>query len=121
MANQINKKNNQNKAIASLVLGAIGLIISLGHIYNLLEGWTIDSFKMPEIFKFAGQIVKPFGGELSYTFLSLLTPVIGLILGIFGLKSTKRNIAKGGIILSVIGLFGVIIFFLLALGFATGM
>jgi len=112
------KPDPKGKATASLILGVAGVIVIIGHIYNTLEGWTIDSFRIPEMFKFTKKILEPLG-TISYLF--LLVPIISLILGIKGLKSTKKNIAVGGIILSVIGIFGLVIFLLLCWGFATGM
>ena len=54
---------------------------------------------------------------ISFSYLS----IIGIILGIKGLKSPKRNIAIMGIIFSIIGMLGLIIFFLIRLGFQIGM
>lgn len=116
----IKKNNLKGKKVASfisLLLGIVGITVAIGHIYNMLEGWTIGSFKMPVILNFTGKIVEQFGA-VSYIF--LLTPIIGLLLGILGL-SAKKNIAIGGIIFSIIGIIGLLIFFILALGFATGM
>lgn len=85
------KSNRGGSAIASLILGVISVIPLL-----VLFSRSSVPYEMVSL------------GYLS---------IIGIIFGIRGLRSRKKNIAIGGIIFSIIGLLGLIIFLLLRLGF----
>jgi len=107
--NQQQKVDHKGKVIGSLVFGGISIILNLilvVHYSRVLgEGLT-------------GMI----GAYLSFFSLILgwLFPIVGLILGILGLKSTKKKLAITGIILSLIGLAGYIYIFSIALRLGTG-
>jgi len=97
MANQIIKqpKTDQKwKAITSLIAG----IISITPIIILFS----RSFLPKKMFLFS--------------FFS----IIGIVFGVKGLRSTKKNIAIGGIIFSIIGLIGLIMLFRAWLGSVLG-
>ncbi len=98
MTNQVTKEsksNHKNKAITSLILGILSTI--------------------PIIILFSRSFL-----PTKLFFLSLFS-IVGIVFGVKGLKSTKKNIAIAGIIFSTIGLFGLIILLFVWLGFATGM
>lgn len=99
MENQITqspKSNSKGKAVASLVLGVISMTLGL----------------MPEVFLFLGMNPMAPSPILNIVFLLPIVALFGVILGILGLKSTKRNFAIVGIVLCIIGLLVPIIFFL---------
>jgi len=99
MTNQVksqSKINSKGKAIASLVFG----IISISP--NILVRLLVD------IIPFA---IAPVIGFFLFIITSL-GAIIGLILGIMGLKSTKRNFAIAGIVLNAIGLLVPLVYFL---------
>jgi len=134
MVNQIIRQSKpiNGKAIISLILGIISVITILG-------GISIFTYPTePRVYIFGILVTPPILipiGKILYSlhfagyiwlflllpFLSLLTSIFGIILGRKGLKSTKKNMAIGGIIFSIIGIFGLVIFLLLWLGFAIGM
>ncbi len=82
MNTQQSKPDPKGKAIASVILGTVSLVL----VYNgLMEFYSCISF------------------------ITVIVAAAGLFLGKTGLKSTKRNSAIIGIILSGIGLLGGII------------
>ena len=83
------KLNRKGSAIVSLMIGVISVIISgVGYIYFYgTYRWT----------------------DALLIILSLIIPLIGLILGRISLSSTKK-IALSGMILSMTGLLGAILF-----------
>ena len=100
MKKQITQHSSSEKnAIISLVLGILsgglfGLMI-------LIAELTARYIQVPPV-----GLLEMFGSFLAilvFLFIPLLG-IIGLILGIFGLKSAKRNFAIAGIILCSIGL-----------------
>jgi hypothetical protein len=101
MTNQINrqlKSDSKIKAFVSLILGIISsspamysLVVNLFNIHISMEESALIGFMLSR---------EP------------LLAVIGLILGILGLKSTKRNFAIAGIILCLIGLLTPLYYFL---------
>jgi len=106
MTNQINQQSNpdpKRKAIASLVLGiiSVGLLLLL---YGIIGATIILG-----IMEMSGMGVF----LMSLLFGALLSALVGLILGILSLKSTKRNFAIAGIILSAIGLLVLLYYFLI--------
>jgi len=91
MTNQINhqsKPDPRGKAVVSLALGILSVIISL----------------LPVLFLLLGMNPMAPSPILNIVFSLPLVVLIGLILGILGLKSTKRNFAIAGIVLCAIGL-----------------
>lgn len=90
------KIDQKRSAIASLVLGIISIILYL----------------IPGLFLFFGMNPMSPPSILNIVFLSPLLDLLGLILGILGLKSTKRNFAIAGIILCLVGLLVPLYYFL---------
>jgi len=73
--------DRKGSATTSLVLGIVGMLILL----------------IP--------IVKINGSQaIAWNIFGLLAQIVGLILGILGIKSSKRTLAMAGIILCVVGL-----------------
>ena len=119
----LKKTNNKREAIASLVLGIIivtflsllilkgeklQMIIAVGMgwlVYYLSSGETIRAYEAPIL------------GGITTLFLPFFLGIIGLILGKLGLKSTKRNLAKIGIVLCIIGLLAPVIYIILIILF----
>ena len=103
MTNQIIqqlKLDQKWKAIISLILGLISLISGKEVIY----------------------IYATYKGVGDWILLIYFTiPILGIILGKMGLKSTKKGLAVVGIVLSVVGLLGTIIFYLFIKGMAESM
>ena len=56
-----------------------------------------------------------------YLFVLPVIGIIGIIFGVGGLRSTKKNLAIAGIMFSIIGFLGLVILLLIWLGFAIGM
>ena len=120
---QSNKINPQKKAILSLILGIISIITILGGIS--IFTYPVESrvyifgiLVTPPILIPIGKILYSLGGfSLVLPFLSLLTSIFGIILGRKGLNSTKKKVAIGGIVFSIIGILGLVIFILLWWGF----
>ena len=80
--------DQKGKAITSLILGIISILPLIGRIFVIYWIKTIP----------AGELIR-------YLLMRIpLLAFIGLILGILGLKSTKKNFAIAGIILCLIGL-----------------
>jgi len=98
---QQSKPDPKGKAIASLIFGVIS-IIGLYLMYSIVPMRFIVSFRNPESFIFP--------------VIAIILPLIGLVLGIRGLKSTKRVFALAGIVLSVISLTIGSFLWLMALG-----
>jgi hypothetical protein len=104
MTNQVNqqpKPNPKGKAVVSLLLGIISgiSVITIIIVIELLS-------------RFGGlPMVMPLAEFVFYRMAPLIA-IIGLILGILGLKSTKRNFAIAGIILCLIGLLTPLYYFL---------
>jgi hypothetical protein len=93
---QSKKEDQKGKAIASLILGIVSILPLVGRIFIIYWIKTIPA------------------GEL-LVYLLTRTPLIaflGLILGILGLKSTKKKFAIAGIILCLIGLIVPLYYFL---------
>jgi len=99
-ADKQTKPDHKVKAIVSFVLG----IISVIPFFIFILYWF---FPISFIFSF------PYMGSTSF-----IAGLVGLILGIIGLKSSKKKIAIAGIILCIIGVLYVFIIIGLAmLGF----
>ncbi len=91
------KSDPKGKAMASLIVGIISLLLLL---IWAVELWCFISSR--SIGCNIEDLFKKLPIELQMvinTFQIPLLPVIGLILGIFGLKSTKKDLAKIGIIM----------------------
>ncbi|MFC1629634.1 hypothetical protein ACFL11_00170 [Patescibacteria group bacterium] len=100
------KQNPEGKAIISLVLGVVSMIV--GWI------WILPSSLL--------QILVGTSGTLSvYFVISFLIPFSGVILGMIGLKSTKKSLAIIGIVLCAIGLLSTLFFFFFMQVMAAGM
>jgi len=95
---QQSKSDPKGKAIASLILG----IISFTPI--------VTQLMMPFIY----YLISPIRGII-VLFLRgiLILSIVGIILGILGLKSSKRNFAITGIVLNTIGFLAPLIYILL--------
>lgn len=101
MTNQIAQQSKSisiNKAITSLVLGIISIIpfIIIELMSRLLPVMWLSTINISIIFF----LIAP------------LIALIGLISGVMGLKSTKKNFAIAGIVLCVIGLLVPLYYFL---------
>ena len=101
---QQNKFDPNGKALASLILGIISLapeilalILTIGMLFGALGGGGIGA----SLSGLTTGILKLFG---IFTPLILVAPIGGIILGIMGLKSTAKNWAITGIILSTLAL-----------------
>lgn len=94
------------KAIASFVLGIASVTPLVVYILFSL----ILSLTGPHVGGFEGPAAVFIFIILPLFILTIIAGPIGLILGIMGLKSTKRNFAIVGIILCIIGLLPVLFF-----------
>jgi len=96
------------QAISSLILGIISILpietILIYYLYDLKwyypilpEVWVrwLERYEIPEISGYFG---------LYWVTWGWLFPIAGLILGVLGLKYSKRKLAITGIVLSLIGL-----------------
>lgn len=96
LANQ--KRDPKGKAIACFILGIISILpilLTLLTMYRaVMFAWMLSLITVPGA-------------------------IIGIILGLLGLKSTKKKLAIGGIILSLIGIFGYIYIYIVALRIGT--
>lgn len=99
MNNQQPKPDPKGKAIASLVLGIISAL------------WPPIQFLSVMIIMMAqtggGYFVIIFLHSISF-FVASLISIIGITLGVQGLKSTRKGLAIAGIVLCVIGLGGLL-------------
>lgn len=97
MVNQINQQSKEKKALISLILGIVNLVIMIA--IELLRRITP---------------IMVLGPIINFVFFQInpLIAIIGLIFGIIELKSIKRNFAITGIILCSIGLLVPLIYFL---------
>ena len=117
--NQQTKYNPRGKAIASLILGIISLI--------LFMAWIIDFwyFTSPDgIRYYFNYVLKKIPLELRALiniFQIPLLPIFGLILGIFGLKSTRKKFAITGIMLCSISLIGSLLLLLWGFLYSLGL
>jgi len=108
MTNQINqqsKSNTEGKAVLSLILGLIGSLMWYPFliIFGGILRWVLTAFQVAII----GSIL-------------LLIPIMGLLFGVQGKKSTKKKMALVGIVFSTVGLIGGILdilYFLYLLGY----
>lgn len=100
---QQNKSDPKGKALASLILGIISLVpqilllvLAIVMVLTALVGGEMEfsSGLIMAILKLFGILVP----------LIFIAPIGGIILGIMGLKSTAKNLAITGIVLSTIGL-----------------
>lgn len=94
------KPNHARKSIISLIFGVIG--ISTMIIVQLMRDF---------LYKFIPFSIAPLIGFILW-FATSVVMALGLILGIVGLKSTKRSFAIVGIIVCLIGLLAPLIYFL---------
>jgi len=93
---QQSKPDPKGKAIISLVLGIVSMLLGL----------------LPALFLALGMNPMAPLPILNIVFLLPLVVLIGIVLGILSLKSTKRNFAIAGIILCLIGLLTPLYYFL---------
>ena len=101
------KPDPKAKAIASFILGIISLVpllVLLPFILRIIPSYYFQSDEAlyPQL-----RLVLLLAGDGVLT-IGPITGLIGLILGVMGLKSTKRNFAIAGIALSIIALLPVI-------------
>jgi len=113
------KSDSKGKAITSLILGIISILPVLAFLIALLLAVIAPGFMYFGATRGQSIFVLYTGITLIYLSpISILTGIVGIILGKLGLKSTKANLAKIGITLSALGLASSIIYFLrLAAGF----
>jgi phosphoglycerol transferase MdoB-like AlkP superfamily enzyme len=97
LSNQQLKPDPKGKAIASFVLGIVSMIPTVLFLIALLLATITESL--------LGLLVLLFP-------LSMIIGLIGLILGIKGLESSKRNLAKTGIVICLLALLVQPLFFM---------
>lgn len=105
MVNQINQQSKDKKALISLILGIVSQLSVVILLLNLIG----DSLSTSIIF-----IPMPLVHLIGY-FVFVIFPfvaIIGLILGVLSLKSTKRSFAIVGIILNSAGILFPLLYFL---------
>lgn len=91
------------KSIISLILGIVSVgSISLSYLITL----GVAIFGLMGVSQQIGIFLA------GLFFIALISAILGLIFGIMGLKSTKRNFAIAGIVLSIIGLLVPLYYFL---------
>ena len=100
------KTNSKRKAIISLILGVVSIIPTI--LIGIL-GTVLYLTKAPSIIE-----IIPFSGSTIFIlfFISIFSAITGIILGVQGLKSTKRKFAIAGIIFCLIGLLIPLYYFL---------
>ena len=122
------KPNPKGKAVASLILGVITIILFSSW---LVEFWCsispVDSIGC-YLHRITLRIISAFPTGSTGVIIVIIyilqisfLPIIGFILGILGLKSTKKNLALIGIILCAISFIGEIIFLLYGLLYSLGL
>ena len=103
-----NKYKSNKKAVASLVLGIINLVIPSYLLLFFHIGAVAVGNKLIDFIFGLLEMILIFG--LGFVFI-----IIGMILGILGLKSEKRKLSITGIILSLISLGGNIYIYMMFL------
>lgn len=108
LINQQSKPNSKKKALLSLILGIISILLaSLWPISEtIIEKsflWQLTDFLRTFLPLYLSQLLN-LGLFLMIFIVPVILGITGFILGIKGLKSTKKIIAMVGIILCVIGL-----------------
>jgi hypothetical protein len=112
MANSIIQSSQidpKRKAITSLIFGFISATLSI----LTLAGGIYGVIGLPKLF---GLIIM---GPVMYCFALVPFTIIGVILGIMGMKSTKKRFAIAGTILSLFGLGTSIYIYIIALRIGT--
>ena len=109
-AAQEQKPDPKGKAIASFVLGIINPIVAI------LAMRIFSLSVIPKPLAFLKPILLPIIPAIFLFF--PISFVLGILFGIMGLKSTKRNFAVAGILLSVLSLLVVIFVILTILAIA---
>jgi hypothetical protein len=116
MPNQTVQRPRFNPKIKILLSLLFGIISILGEVITFA---SFISFRFPSFWKnivFQSEIIGWIG--IIVLFLGWLFPLLGIILGIIGLRSEKK-LAIIGILLSLIGLIGYIYLCLIALRIGT--
>jgi len=94
------KDDPTKEAKASFILGALSVVIPLMNFFLL---WLTLGMSLSNLADFPLEQKKTLITIVMFSSLPAIPfAVIGLILGVQGLKSTKRNLAIGGIVLSLI-------------------
>ncbi len=104
--NQIEKKETtvSGKSITSLILGVIATL------WTLLSLLSIEEAKYAYWFEVGEENVATFiGFYIGYTLLSLTPSIVGLILGLLGLKDKSKGISIAGLVLSGFALLSCIV------------
>jgi len=119
-SNQQPRATTKGRAVVSLILGIVSVIVSLG----LMSRETLMFSMPPKILKPMGKIfAKIFFRigvpEFFIGLISFLTSIVGLIFGKKGITSAAKGLAIVGIMLSTIGLLGSVYVFLTWFGFAV--
>jgi hypothetical protein len=117
MPNQTTQRPKFNPEIKTLLSLFFGIISILGEAITFT---SFISFRFPPFWKnivFQSEIIGWIA--IIVLFLGWLFPLLGIILGITGLKSQKKKLAIIGILLSLIGLIGYIYICLIALRIGT--
>jgi len=90
------KPDPKGKAIASFILGSISILPAIPLLIAILRKSLLTTdFLIVLIYAMIG---------MGSTYRVPLIPLLGVILGVMGLKSTKKSFAIIGLILSLIGL-----------------
>lgn len=92
------KSDPRGKAIASLILGFVSVISGIGAIYI----YGSYDWSDPVLIVYS------------------LFPLVGILLGKIGIRSTKKGLAITGIILSIISLIGTLLIWLFIWGLSKG-
>jgi hypothetical protein len=94
--------NKKNLSIVSIFFGIISFILSFNLFWIFFWSHGVTS-------SFLYSISDYLSGVAVYS--ELIISILGIIIGLLGLKSEKRKLAKIGIGLSVLGLIGYLVFF----------
>lgn len=99
------KNTNEKKATASLILGIISATPLIFFLVSILLAVIAPGFMYYDATR--GQsILVLYSGITTFYFypISFLSGLAGIILGKFGLRSTKKNLSIIGIVLSILGI-----------------
>ncbi len=104
MNNRQTKFTSEKKAVISLILGIVSTAPLLLILFAIVIGTILSAHHPIYIYGDFLITLLNYAGAPSTIIIAFVSGVIGLILGIMGLKSTKKKFAIGGIIFSLIGL-----------------
>jgi len=103
----------EKKAVISLIFGIVSVVPLLLIMFSIIGIPLIAGSR--SIYRYGDliSILASYAAAPGILIISFGSGIIGLILGIMGLKSTKKNFATAGIILCLIGLIIPIVYFLI--------